>query len=90
MYFTITQFSALFRELVKSCDLYICKTTGKKRDTKSMRQTYISWEVIKKEKSLVEIALNCGNTVAVIMSNYANNLEHEDFFREKINAIPFL
>ena len=55
-----------------------------------MRQTYISWEVIKKEKSLVEIALNCGNTVAVIMSNYANNLEQEDFFREKINAIPFL
>jgi len=88
--FTITHFSVSFRELVKSCELYICKTTGKKRDTKSMRQTYISWEVIKKEKSLVEIALNCGNTVSVIMSNYANNLEHEDFFKERVNAIPFL
>ena len=88
--FTITQFAPLFRELVKSCDLYICKTTGKKRDTKSTRQTYISWEVMKKDKSLVQIALNCGNTVSVIMSNYANNLEHEDFYKDKIKSIPFI
>jgi len=88
--FTITHFAPLFRELVKSCDLYICKTTGKKRDTKSTRQTYISWEVMKKDKSLVQIALNCGNTVSVIMSNYANNLEHEDFYKDKIKSIPFI
>ena len=86
----LKEFYPLFRELVKSCDLYICKTTGKKRDTKSTRQTYISWEVMKKDKSLVQIALNCGNTVSVIMSNYANNLEHEDFYKDKIKSIPFI
>jgi len=88
--FSIRKFDYLFRELLDSCDLRFDKETGKKRDTKSLRQTYISWEVVKNEKSLVAISKNCGNTVEVIMSNYANNLEQEDFFKEKLKSIPFI
>ena len=88
--FSIKKFDYLFRQLLGSCDLRFDKTTGKKIDTKSLRQTYISWEVVKKEKSLVLISKNCGNTVEVIMSNYANNLEHEDFFKEDLKTISFI
>ena len=48
------------------------------------------WEVIKGKKSLLWIANNCGNSVSVIQSNYANNLQHEDFFEEKLNAISII
>ena len=88
--FTIKNFSYLFNELLEACDLKFDKVTGKKRDTKSLRQTYISWEVVKGEKNLLWIAKNCGNSIGVIHSNYANNLQHEDFFKEQIKTISFV
>jgi site-specific recombinase XerD len=88
--FSIKKFDYLFRQLLQSCDLRYDKQTGKKIDTKSLRQTYISWEVVKNEKSLPQISKNCGNTVEVIMSNYANNLEQEDFFKEDLKSTPFI
>ena len=53
-------------------------------------QTYISWEVVKGEKNLIWIAKNCGNSIGVIHSNYANNLQHKDFFKEQIKTISFI
>ena len=66
------------RELLKSCDLYEDKLTGKKRDIKSYRHTYISWGVINKE-DIFQISKNCGNSVQVIQTNYTNFLTSRDF-----------
>lgn len=88
--FKVRSFQYLFNELLEVCDLKFDKVTGKKRDTKSLRQTYISWEVVKGEKNLIWIAKNCGNSIGVIHSNYANNLQHEDFFKEQIKTISFI
>ena len=88
--FQTKTFSGALRRLLISCGLRTCKRTGKIIDGKSWRQTYISWEVIKGKRSLLWIANNCGNSVGVIQSNYANNLQHEDFFEEKLNAISII
>ena len=66
------------RHLLKSCDLYEDKLTGKKRDIKSYRHTYISWGVINKE-DIFQISKNCGNSVQVIQTNYTNFLTARDF-----------
>ena len=88
--FQTKTFSKSLRNLLIACDLRIDQRTNKTRDSKSFRQTYISWEIIKNKRNLHWIAKNCGNSIEVINSNYANNLQHEDFFEEKIVAIPIL
>ena len=88
--FQTKTFSKSLRNLLIACNLRTDQRTNKTRDSKSFRQTYISWEIIKNKRNLHWIAKNCGNSIEVINSNYANNLQHEDFFEEKIVAIPIL
>ena len=86
-YFCLRKGQTLINSFI---DLRTDQRTNKTRDSKSFRQTYISWEIIKNKRNLHWIARNCGNSIEVINSNYANNLQHEDFFEEKITAIPIL
>ena len=88
--FQTNTFSKSLNNLLEACDLKTDDRLNKKRDGKSFRQTYISWEIIKNKRNLHWIAKNCGNSIEVIQKNYANNLTQEDFFSEKINAIPIV
>lgn len=88
--FQTKTFSKSFNNLLEVCNLKICQRTNKKRDGKSLRQTYISWEIIKNKRNIHWIAKNCGNSIEVIQTNYANNLTQEDFFEEKIKTIPLV
>ena len=63
---------------LKSCDLYEDRFTGKKRDIKTYRHTYISWGILNKE-DIYQLATNCGNSVGVIQNNYAKELTSRDF-----------
>ena len=67
------KYHSSFRNLVKSCDLYVDKQIDKKRDWRSLRQTYISWSVINGEL-ITDIAKNCGNSIPVIEKYYIQNL----------------
>ena len=67
------KYHSSFRNLVKSCDLYIDKQENKKRDWRSLRQTYISWSVINGEL-ITDISKNCGNSIPVIEKYYIQNL----------------
>ena len=71
-------FEKSFRNLLKSCDLYIDKSINKKRDAYVTRHTYISWAVIKGE-SLTSIARNCGNHPSTIDKHYVNFLNATHF-----------
>ena len=77
--FQTQTFAKSLRNLVTACDLYQDRRFNKKRDGKSFRQTYISWECLKNKRPLSWIAMNCGNSIAVIESNYINNLRQEDY-----------
>jgi len=66
------------RNLLKSCDLYEDRLTGKKRDIKTYRHTYISWGILNGD-DIYQISKNCGNSVGVIQNNYANELTSRDF-----------
>ena len=82
------KFHSSFRNLLKSCNLYEDKSINKKRDTKSCRQTYISWAVIKGE-NVFDLAKNCGNSVAVIEKYYTNNLTSKDF-EERLSSLTII
>ena len=88
--FQTNTFAKSFNGLLDECDLKVCPRTNKKRDGKSLRQTYISWEIIKNKRNLHWIAKNCGNSIEVIQTNYANNLTQEDFFDDKIKVIQIV
>jgi len=81
-------FHSSIRNLLKSCDLYEDKSINKKRDSKSFRQTYISWGVIKGE-NVFDLAKNCGNSVAVIEKYYTNNLTAKDF-EERLSSLAII
>ena len=66
------------RNLLKSCDLYEDRLTGKKRDIKTYRHTYISWGILNGD-DIYQISKNCGNSVGVIQNNYAKELTSRDF-----------
>ena len=82
------RFHSSFRNLLKSCDLYLDTQNDKKRDAKSLRQTYISWGLIKGEK-IFDIAKNCGNGVAVIEKHYANNITSKDL-EDRLSSLEII
>ena len=82
------RFHSSFRNLLKSCDLYLDEKNNKKRDAKSLRQTYISWGLIKGEK-IFDIAKNCGNSVAVIEKHYANNIKSKHL-EERLSSLEII
>ena len=90
--FQTNTFAKSLRNLLTACDLYEDRRFNKKRDGKSFRQTYISWECLKNLRPLSWIAMNCGNSITVIQSNYINNLRQEDYDdwneNNKVVAIP--
>ena len=90
--FQTNTFAKSLRNLLTACDLYEDRRFNKKRDGKSFRQTYISWECLKNQRPLSWIAMNCGNSITVIQSNYINNLRQEDYDdwneNNKVVAIP--
>ena len=73
---------------LKNCDLYEDKTINKKRDTKSFRQTYVSWGVINGE-NVFDLPRNCGNSVSVIEKYYTNNLTAKDF-EERLSSLQII
>ena len=78
-------FHSSLRTLLQSCNLHIDKSTGKKRDTKSFRQTYISWGVINGE-NITDLSKNCGNSVAVIEKYYIHNLTSKQL-EERLSSL---
>ena len=68
--------------------MYYDEKNNKKRDAKSLRQTYISWGLINGEK-IFDIAKNCGNSVAVIEKHYANNIKSKHL-EERLSSLEII